>query len=250
MDAEVARNRVIWEQASQKHVREYDELLAEAGRRESLVERELQLLKPILECQPTVVHLQSGHGLDDVSLLAAGARVVIGIDYSVTTSSAAQRRARELAVPAYYVAAEVPGVPLRQECADLVYTGKGALIWMRDLDQWAGAVARMLKPGGHLFIYEGHPAVPLWSWDEDKPRIREDRSYFAKSHVNDSFPANGAREWQWTLGEIVTAVVRAGLEIKVLEEYAEPFWRSGGVQAAAWQGRLPNSFALLARRKG
>ena len=55
-------------------------------------------------------------------------------------------------------------------------------------------------------------------------------------------------EWQWTLGEIVTAVVSAGLTIVHLGEYPEPFWRPGGVSAAAWDGRLPNSFALLGRR--
>jgi ubiquinone/menaquinone biosynthesis C-methylase UbiE len=248
VNEDVVANRVAWEKASEKHIREYDELLAEAARRRALHARELELLQPVLGKRPVVVHLQSGHGLDDVSLLAAGARVVVGVDYSVTAASAAQRRARELAVPAQYVVAEVPVVPVRDECADLVYTGKGALIWMRDLDAWAEAVARMLKPGGQLFVYEAHPAVPLWTWDEDEPRIRSDRSYFAESHINDSFPANGAREWQWTLGEIVTAVVSKGLRIEVLEEYAEPFWRAGGVQAAAWKGRLPNSFALLASK--
>ena len=54
--------------------------------------------------------------------------------------------------------------------------------------------------------------------------------------------------WQQTLGQIVTAVVRAGLEVRHLEEYAEPFWRMGDIDAAAFRGRLPNSFALLARR--
>jgi hypothetical protein len=90
--------------------------------------------------------------------------------------------------------------------------------------------------------------VILWTWDEDQPRIRDDRSYFARSHVNDTFPARGATEWQWTLGQIVTAVAAAGMEILHLSEYPEPFWRPGGVSAAAWGGRLPNSFALLARR--
>lgn len=55
-------------------------------------------------------------------------------------------------------------------------------------------------------------------------------------------------EWQRTLGEIITAVAAAGLEILHLGEYPEPFWRAGGVSAAAWGGRLPDSFALLARR--
>jgi len=54
-------------------------------------------------------------------------------------------------------------------------------------------------------------------------------------------------QWQWTLGQVVTAVASAGLQIVHLSEYAEPFWRMGGVCAAAWNGRLPNSYALLAR---
>lgn len=70
---------------------------------------------------------------------------------------------------------------------------------------------------------------------------------FGRSHINDTFPAHGAVEWQWTLGEIVTAVAAAGMEILYLGEYPEPFWRARGVSAAAWSGRLPNSFALLAR---
>ena len=41
----------------------------------------------------------------------------------------------------------------------------------------------------------------------------------------------------------------AGLEISSVEEYPEPFWQPAGVSAAAWQGRLPNTFSLLARRR-
>lgn len=43
-------------------------------------------------------------------------------------------------------------------------------------------------------------------------------------------------------------MVGAGLELLSLGEYPEPFWKPGGVNAAAWDGRLPNSFSLLARR--
>ena len=70
----------------------------------------------------------------------------------------------------------------------------------------------------------------------------------ARSHANDSFPARGATEWQWALGQVVTAVVASGLELLSLGEYPEPFWKPGNVRAAAWDGRLPNSFSLLARR--
>ncbi|MFI7060382.1 class I SAM-dependent methyltransferase [Kribbella sp. NPDC050124] len=249
MDEAVRGNRVAWETASQKHVREYDELLEEARREPRLFEREAEILRPLLDRRPTVVHFQSGHGLDDVALVNAGARRVVGVDYSSVAAGAAQRRAVELGVRCRYVVAEVPGVPVKNGSADLVYTGKGALIWMRDIDAWARDVVRVLRPGGHLFVYEAHPAVPLWTWDEDEPRIRPDRSYFAESHINDTFPANGAREWQWNLGHIVTAITAAGLRLETLEEYAEPFWRpADGHAAAAWSGRLPNAYALLARR--
>ena len=175
---------------------------------------------------------------------------MIGVDYSETAVRVAQRRAGDLGAACHYLVGTVPGVPLPDGCADLVYTGKGALIWMPDIDAWAAEMARLTKPGGHLFLHEGHPATELWTWDLDEPRIRPDRDYFGRSFVCDdnSFPANGAVMWQWTLGQTVTAVVRAGLEIKHLAEYAEPFWRMGDIDAAAFRGRLPNSFALLAAR--
>jgi SAM-dependent methyltransferase len=248
MDATTASNRAAWQTASRKHLREYDELLARAREESSLLACETELLRPLLAATPDVVHLQSGHGLDDIALAVAGARSVVGVDFSSVAASAAQRRADELGSPCHYVVAEVPRTPLSDGCADLVYTGKGALIWMPDIDAWAREIARLLRPGGHLLVYEAHPAVPLWTWDEDEPRIRPDRGYFEASHVNDTFPGHGAVEWQWTLGEIVNALVAAGLQLQHLAEHPEPFWRWGDLDAAAWRGRLPNSFTLLAAK--
>jgi SAM-dependent methyltransferase len=248
VDDATRANRRVWEAASTKYVREYDETLAMAASGSSLLDIERTLLNPVLRTAPRVVHLQSGNGTDDVALVRAGARSVIGVDYSEVGVGAAQRRAIELGVPCRYVVAALPEAPLASASTDLIYTGKGALIWMPDLERWARDVARLLKPCGHLFVYEEHPAAALWSWDPDEPRIRADRSYFARAHGDDSFPGDGATRWQWTLGDIVTAVVDVGLHVVHLSEHAEPFWRMGGVSAAAWSGRLPNSFALLARR--
>jgi hypothetical protein len=61
-------------------------------------------------------------------------------------------------------------------------------------------------------------------------------------------PARPQQPSQATLGGIVSAVIGAGLEARRLEEYAEPFWRADGVDAAAWRGRLPNAFSLVARK--
>ncbi len=124
-----------------------------------------------------------------------------GVDYSETTVRAAQSRAAALGAACHHLIGTVPGVPLSDGCADLVYTGKGALIWMPDIDAWAVEMARLLRPGAHLFLYEGHPATELWTWDLDQPRIRPDRNYFGRSFVCDdsSFgptaPSCGSGRW-------------------------------------------------------
>ena len=241
-------NRPAWEAVAEKYHREYAELRAIADSGSALLDREREVLAPILATGPLVVHLQSGDGTEDAALTRAGARRVVGVDFSAGATAATQRRAAELGVPVTYVHAQLPGAPFRDGCADLVYTGKGALNWMRDLDAWAADVARLLRPGGHVYAYEGHPATALWSWDLDKARIRADRSYFGESFVNDSFPAHGAVESQATLGRIVTAVIGAGLELRMLAEYPEPFWKMGDVDVPAFDGRLPNTFALLASK--
>lgn len=190
MDAEVGQNREAWEKASQKHVREYDELLRKAATECSLNKHELKVLTPLLAGGPDVVHLQSGHGLDGHALVGKGAARVIGADYSSVAATAAQRRADELGVPCYRCG---PGTP----------TSRGS----------------------------GRTAAT------------------SPSHINDTFPANGAREWQWTLGDIVTTVIAAGLQVVTLAEHPEPFWRpADDTDAAAWHGRLPNSFTLVAER--
>jgi hypothetical protein len=38
------------------------------------------------------------------------------------------------------------------------------------------------------------------------------------------------------------------MELVHVAEYPDPFWRPDGISAAAWQGRLPNAFALLAHK--
>lgn len=242
-------NRQSWNDAAQKYVRESEQLLADARQHESLLLREREVLAALLGQAPRVVHLMSGHGLDDLDLVHAGAGRVTGVDFSEVTAGAAAGRAAVLGMPCTYVVGQVPSTPLAGGCADLVYTGKGALIWLPDLRGWAEEVCRLLRPGGSLFVYEAHPAVPLWSWDADAARIRPDRSYFAPSHVNDSFPGRGATEFQHTLSDVVQAVVDAGLDLKHLSEHPEPFWQPDGVGADAWNGRLPNSFMLLAERR-
>jgi SAM-dependent methyltransferase len=199
MDAVTEANRVAWEAASSKHVREYDDLLAQAASGSSLNAIERGYLREILAGAPEVVHLQSGHGLEDTALVQAGAKSVVGIDYSCTAAGASQRRADELALACRYIVGAVPGVPLADGTADLVYTGKGALIWMPDLDAWACETARLLRPGGHLSVYEG-TRRPLCGPGTRTPRASEPTAATSRAATSTTpflpaEPPSGSTPW-------------------------------------------------------
>ena len=79
-----------------------------------------------------------------------------GLDFSPSALAGA----RDLATRAG-VSLELDHAPavLGHQRFDLAYTGIGALCWLLDIRRWAGVVASLLRPGGRLFMREGHPVV-------------------------------------------------------------------------------------------
>lgn len=183
------------------------------------------------------VHLQCHIGTDTLGLSRLGARMT-GLDFS----SAAIKEARALAAKSgddvsfvesdVYDAASVLG----RERFDLVFTGIGALCWLPSIARWAATVAALLKPGGRLFIREGHPM--LWSladarpdgllvvdlpyFERDEPSVWEDGGTYVETDV--VFTANTTHEWSHGLGEIVTALIAEGLQITGLDEHDSVPW--------------------------
>lgn len=126
-----------------------------------------------------VVHLQCSHGLDALGLLNLGAASVTGIDISPAMIRQAQQKASTLGRSATFVCSDVVNVPSQFDgCADLAYTGKGALPWLMDLTVWANVVTRLLRPGGRIFIFEGHPLDWLWERDVASLQLRAQAGYF------------------------------------------------------------------------
>lgn len=197
------------------------------------------------------IHLQCSHGNDTLSLLRQGAAEIVGVDISGELFQIAERKAQAINAPAQWHQADILLTPAALDAtADLVYTGKGALCWMMDLDAWAQVVTRLLVPGGRLFIWEDHPLD--WVWDLDAAGYAldpEHGDYFSDkfrgrlfSRVTEATP----RYRQWTLGQIVSTVIRAGLVLDQLHEYPERFWNQFPNIPADTLRRLPHAFALTA----
>jgi SAM-dependent methyltransferase len=109
----------------------------------------------------SLLHLQCHFGLDTLSWARLGAGHVTGVDFSEPAVAFAEELAAEtgLADRARFVVSNVydPPGPLAGETFDVVYTGRGALGWLPDLEPWARAVAGFVRPGGIFYIHEGHP---------------------------------------------------------------------------------------------
>jgi SAM-dependent methyltransferase len=227
----------------------------------NLEEPELRVLRKVIS-GGSAIHLQCSHGLDTLSLLNLGIGEVIGLDISERMLALAREKSDLLRAPARWVHADVLEPPAELfGLADLVYTGKGALPWVRDIGRWAAVVKSLLRDGGHLFVFEGHPLDWIWDPEADTHRLHAQRSYFdTQARANEDFPARAveryaspdqvpppAWEYHWSLGDLVTAVVRAGLLVEVLEEHDAHYWpRFTKIPARDFE-RVPHTFSLLAR---
>ncbi len=111
------------------------------------------------------VHLQCHIGTDTVSLARLGATMT-GLDFSSASIAEARRLSQSSGTPVEFVESNVYDAleVLPRAGFDLVYTGIGALCWLPDVRRWAAVVAGLLRPGGRLFIREGHPM--MWALDE------------------------------------------------------------------------------------
>nr|WP_255497066.1 MULTISPECIES: methyltransferase domain-containing protein [unclassified Mycolicibacterium] len=192
------------------------------------------------------VHLQCHIGTDTLSLARLGARMT-GLDFSRASIAIARSIAARAGVGIDYVESDVYSAAsvLGQDGFDLVYTGVGALVWLPDIRRWAEMVATLLRRGGRLFLREGHPV--LWAVDEQRTdAITLGYPYFEHADpmrfdASDTYVETDAvfvhtesREWNHGLGEIVSALLDAGLRLSMLVEHDSVPWE-------ALPGRMHNT---------
>ena len=218
----------------------------------------------------TLLHLQCHFGLDTLSWARLGATVT-GADFSEEGVRTARALAAELGIPATFVVANLYDLPDALDGQfDIVYTSRGVLVWLPDIAGWARVAAHFVKPGGFFYVTEIHPvaqtfeeegvapgelrlAYPYWSH-------REPIRFEAKgSYADPTAPTEGLFEhgWDHSLGEIVSALVDAGLRIDFLHEFDFVEWPVDFLvegEDGRWRlpsgtpGELPLFFSLRATK--
>jgi SAM-dependent methyltransferase len=236
-----ATNRAHWEERVAVHLAPggYDltGLRAGQGRLDAIAEAELG---PVAGCR--VLHLQCHFGQDTLVLAQRGADVT-GLDFSGAAILAARELAAELGLAdrARFVESDLYHAP---DCLpepggfDLVFVSWGALAWLPDLAGWARVVARFLRPGGRLYLAEGHPAALVF---DDRAAAEDGRPgwlvpYFEREAVvldeTEDYANPAARlsqsctvTWMHPIAEVVAALRGAGMALDWLNEHPRVAWR-------------------------
>ena len=143
--------------------------------------------------------------------------------------------------------------------ADLLYTGRGSLMWLQDLDAWAAVLRRLLAPDGppgassratrrngcstSTRMATGSPPTTTTS-----PGPEASKGW-APEYIDRLSVADDDQHWKfaraWTLGEIVTALLGAGLRLDRVAEHPTDWWGGHADVAPEERGRVPLSFSVL-----
>lgn len=274
MDDYLRLNRANWDERAPIHAGAVSYNVARFIDDPGYISKGLRFEQPLLGDVTGLdtVHLQCHIGTDSVSLARLRARVT-GLDLSPASLAQARTLAARTGTPIRFVESDVYSAldVLEPASFDLVYTSIGVLCWLPSVSRWADVVSGLLKPGGRLFIRDGHPM--LFTIDDGKPDLPVVRyPYFEQAQplvVDDAgtyvatttaISASITHQWSHGIGEIVTALLDAGMEITALAEHDSVPWEALPGQmtrddtTGEWRltdrpWRLAASFTLQARKR-
>ena len=181
----------------------------------------------------SLLHLQCHFGLDTLSWARLGAEVV-GVDFAPAAVETAREIAQRAGLNAAFVESELYASPDvlagRLGSFDVVYVNLGALCWLPDVAGWAAVCAGFLNEGGRLYVRDVHPITFSLDDEASEGELRLRYPYFETEEPlhwsgdgdytdpSATFEHQESYEWNHGVGEIVTALIDAGLQIDFLHE--------------------------------
>ncbi len=226
MDKRLAVNRNNWNERTPVHAASvfYD---VESFKKGRITLNDIERREVGHVSGKTLLHLQCHFGLDTMSWSRLGAKAT-GIDFSNTAIDLARALNDEAIADTRFIRSDLYELPhILQEQFDIVFTSIGVLSWLPDLDRWASIIHRFLRPGGIFYILDKHPAMGMFK-ESETGKILPTYSYFhhqrffegsRPTYTDGNLIASPDYEWQHSIGDIVTALAKAGLTIKYLHEF-------------------------------
>lgn len=271
-------NRLAWNEATIAHnSHKGDQAAFFRNGGTTLNPEEVELLGNIQGVE--LVHLQCNAGQDTLSLARLGASVT-GVDISDTAIDFARQLALDAGIPATFERMDVYDW-LKQNASgtrrfDVVFCSYGAIVWLSDIQAWARGISAALKPGGRFVVVDFHAVTHMFNWQLELqyPYFMNGEAQTFDEGVGDYVAISGntggmehiegvkdfknpfrGHQYTWGIGEIVSALLDAGLTLKHLKEYpyANGFKPFDGMQTSgrrcafpADQPDIPLMFSIIA----
>jgi SAM-dependent methyltransferase len=209
----------------------------------------------------TLLHLQCHFGLDTLSWARLGAKVT-GIDISDRSIERANELKEKSGLDARFIRTDLFDLPdVLDDKFDIVYTSYGVTWWMSDINRWAKIAASYVKKGGVFYMAEIHPTLCMLDGEKKihEPYFNQPGAEHYKDegdYCDKDVKIDDEYGWRWTLGDVITALIKAGLTIEFLHEF--PFcvydaWPTMVKDGAWWYYpdrtiEIPMTFSVMARK--
>jgi SAM-dependent methyltransferase len=207
-----------------------------------------------------IAHLQCHFGIDTLCLARRGASCV-GLDFSPVAIAAARDLQKRTGLDASFVEGNVYDArSLIEGEFDMVYATWGTIGWLPDVFGWAKVAASLLKPGGRLYLLEGHPSLLVanektpdlrpgfdWRTPRESPITMSEETTYTGDTAKIANPVT--YEWLHPLSDVVNAVIGAGMRLDALNEHEKLAWQFAPIMVPV-EGRrrmwmLPEGFPRL-----
>lgn len=262
-DAILAANRESWNEAAAHH-REHDQYkallkgFAEPGfsMLDAVMTERLQAIG--LEGK-TVAQLCCNNGREALSIKNLGAAGVTGFDFAEEFLAQGRELAAAGGIAADFVQTDINAIPPDYDGRfDLAVVTIGVFGWQPDLAEFFASARRILKPGGHLFIYEDHPILNMYDDRDTGGPPQPDESYFRSEPYRTD---TGLDYWAqqdyeakpnfWIfhkMSDVIMGLVRAGFALEDFEEFPHNIGTRAHMENQPHQ--LPLSYVLVGRKEG
>jgi len=206
-----------------------------------------------------VGQLCCNNGREILSIARLGARRAVGFDQAGAFIAQARELAAIAGSPCEFVETDVYAIGPEFDAAfDVVVVTIGVFGWMPELGRFVDIAARLLRPGGILYVHEQHPIMNVFEPWGPTP-FEPVQSYFrpepfveTKAIVYDDAVPIGVADYYWfvhPLADVLTACLAAGFAIERYSEYPDNI--SSDVYAIYDRPdrALPQSYALVCRKR-
>jgi len=255
-------NRLAWNEAGPVHKKSRFNDLLKNFRQPGysyLDKIQTEIFKEIGLDGKAIAQLCCNNGRELLSLKNLGAGKCVGFDISDEFIAQGHELAEAGNINCDLVRADIYEISEKYtKQFDIVFITIGAINLMPDISALFDVVSRLLKQDGVVFIYEMHPFIDMFSWDDksDPPTIEysyfRDKPLIIDEMINywdmSTYKSSPMYWFHHKLSDVISACLENSLVLEMFREYEQDV-SSTYAHFEKHSNALPLSYSMIAKKK-